>query len=505
MWLSCFRNLNLLLIAVCMVLSLSLVGACSSSEDADGDGDSDGDTEGMEAEEEPACDDEVMGCSGTVVILCRDGKWEHLDDCAEVGMRCERGLCAPIIADGDEDSDQDLLEQDFEPPPDTTPPEVASTSPADEAVGVDSHFSRIRINFTEAVDPVDFTLKRDITISGGCARVTFSGRLTNDHMQIELTLMSTLEEGERYTVNIVGGTLQDAAENLFAGYSFSFTVAGEVDGDCDGDLEDLDLPGLDHSFPYEGEYGVSTSLGFVQIYFTERLRVGEWIAADKVDFAGDDGHRPSFSSSWQDDNARLSIILNDTLHSDMVYRIEMDEGLTDYEDNPLGKVSIWFSTAAAPLDGDSDLTDGDDVEEEIDGDGGDGPPPNTGQLVDEDRTACLDNREEAAAAYSRAVDYLSYDWNPDSVHPENSRLLLTHHNVSYDRCLQDISFDFEQNGWELTFRETVSAPVPCNEDCQYDVTAEVSGLFPGTYDVYLFSDGAASPLYIQVNLPLPGK
>lgn len=466
-----------------------LPGCGSSSTPSIPDGDLD---EEHEEESVGRCEDGAIGCSGTRAIICEDRNWVNLADCADEEMICERGRCVDAPdEDGDGDSDgDDSPDGDFDPPPDTTPPGIASTSPSNGAVNVPADLRRVLINFTEAIVPVGFVLRRDILLEGGCKPLTFSGQISAGNMQIDLTLLDYLENGRVYTVTMLPGRLADAAENLFEGYTFSFTVIGEVDGECEEDP--TAPPAITHSYPYDGEMGVETDLGWVQIYFSKSLRITGWDAAQKVSVSGDDSHTVPFSFQWLSDNKNLSIRLLEDLHDDTTYTVSLAEGLRDNEDRELGAKSFWFSTSPPVEDGDVDPVDGDsdgDVEADTDT-----TPPNTGQIVRTYRTDCT------AISGTPPAPALESQWL-DSQTPGARKLRVIRKNLVADACLSGVNGSLTHTGHSLTIHETLNVPTPCEENCLRDVEYDIDYLMPAPYTVTLWPQGAETALTLEVPAP----
>ncbi len=475
------------------MLVLLFLFACGSDDNAPVDGDAD--QEVQKEEESTLCDEDVLACLGTQAVICRDGDWLVLADCADAEKVCEKGECVnppDPPADGDTDLDDDPVEQ--EPAVDTTPPEIESTSPVDGAQGVDPGIRRVIIVFSEAMELDGFVMKRDLRFFGGPGNVIYSGQFTQDKRQLDLSF-GELEEGVTYTISIEANSLHDLAGNAFAGTTFYFTVAGELDGDWEVDWGDYTAPTLRDSLPRDGQSGVSTTLDGVLIYFSEAMDRDRWDIAAHVSIKGDDDHEPLWEGNWlaQPPDTSIFLSLNEALHINTTYQVSIDAGITDMAGNAFAGGSISFDTWLLP-DGDLDLI-------EIE------PEPEWADVVEEEHeqvilnTAYLDdyynsNCNEPPASYDPA----NY---PESVEAnyQNNRLTIVHHNAPLDSCLQNVSIRLNQDGALLELFETVHNPVPCDTPCPIDVTTELTRLMNGLYTVRVWPDGASEALETQVQVP----
>jgi len=109
--------------------------------------------------------------------------------------------------------------------PDTTPPTVSSTVPANAATGVSTN-TKISATFSEAMDPLmitttTFTLKQGATAVSGT--VTYSG------VTAVFTPASNLAASTTYTATITTGAKDLAGNALAANYTWSFTTGVATD------------------------------------------------------------------------------------------------------------------------------------------------------------------------------------------------------------------------------------------------------------------------------------
>jgi methionine-rich copper-binding protein CopC len=108
------------------------------------------------------------------------------------------------------------------PTPDTTRPEVTTTTPADGATGVVTSIA-VRVQFSENVDGVSsstFTLKKTATGEAVAGTVTYDGSFTEGTFTPALALTPNTS----YTVTLTSG-IQDFAGNSLLPTTFTFTTA----------------------------------------------------------------------------------------------------------------------------------------------------------------------------------------------------------------------------------------------------------------------------------------
>jgi len=488
-----------------------LVFACSctsSNDQVDGDEDN----TDVELESEP-CDNGDLKCSGNVVLICQANIWEELKDCEELQLVCNSGRCIEDSTDGDEELDDEIeedldtedgdeeIEEDIESPPDNLPPEVISTSPSNDAVGVDIGLSKVAINFNEEVDVSEVVWKRDIDILGGCVRAIFTGTLSTDKKQVQLNILYVLEEGMTYQAVIKADKIKDLAGNYFAGTTVSFTTDNGSDGDVDVDCEiytgDTTPPEVLYTIPDDNQYAVDLNLAAVRITFTEKLRRADYILTEQVSVTGDNSHQPELGFEFEDnrntitnlEETTLIIKLKEELNPDTAYTVILKEGLTDVAMNPLGQYQMSFSTADDPnTDGDAEVDGDEELEEDEDKEI---EPFNSARLLSTRHILgdCPPAENETTA--------LSYEWTPSDVDPYLGQLKILHEDVLYDLSLTDIQVRMVQDIWTITLTETEVVLSPAEEDCLFDVEFVIDYLLEGTYTIIVKSGNGDPDLQIE--------
>jgi len=475
----CLHACRSWLFTATIVFGLAVLAACGSSgdgEETDGDGAvTDGDNGGP-------CEEGKQTCAGTLSIICRDSRWETIVDCADSGDACDKGLCVPLVSDGDdEEAGEDGDAEDDSPIQDTTPPEVQSTSPQDGASGIDPLIGAILINFSEPLDPENFVPRRDVSFTAGGTEVFFRGSLESQNQQVRLGV-DPLDEGRTYTVSIAGGVLRDPAGNVFAGITFSFTTSGIADGDGsenpDGDQgEDTTAPSVNQTYPEDNETNVDPYLPYILIVFSEPMNLEGFPFVSKISVVGSDSHQPPWRPQPENGYKHLKLILQAELHEATRYTVSFAEGLADLAGNPLGALDFGFTTASLP-DGDAE-TDGDGV----------GDP-----LVDDVTISEICLADPGSWTPETHPEALEASWN-------DGRLIVVHRNAIYGSCLDSVIVEMEASIGLVSLHELAHFPWICEELCPRDVTIEIVYLNPGGYTIEVYPDGADTPLETTVGAP----
>ena len=143
------------------------------------------------------------------------------------------------------------------PPPDTTPPTVSSTSPANLSMGVAVN-TAICATFSEAMDPATlttatFTLKTGSTSISGT--VSYSGTTAT------FTPSSSLTYNTNYTATVTTGVRDLAGNAMQASYSWNFAT---------GSAPDTTPPTVSSTSPAKGVIWVSVSTA-IRATFSEAL------------------------------------------------------------------------------------------------------------------------------------------------------------------------------------------------------------------------------------------
>lgn len=140
-------------------------------------------------------------------------------------------------------------------PPDTTPPTIASTTPANSATGV-IPTSSISVTFNEPVQTpftaANFIVKKvsDNSVFATVSSSAFGTSVTTSGNTATITLPSALDYGTAYYVEIEPGAIEDGSSNPFVGYTgsatWSFTTVG--------------VPALTTASPYTQDFSTFTSI-----------------------------------------------------------------------------------------------------------------------------------------------------------------------------------------------------------------------------------------------------
>ena len=129
-----------------------------------------------------------------------------------------RYAAAPVFPNSSYGSTNYWVTPVFEEPPDTVPPGLASTSPADGDTGVDLE-AVVTATFDELIDPDSVVL----TVSAGGAEVAGSTTLDAASSTVTFTPASALTAATSYTVAVSAADV--AGNSTPAGLSFDFTTA----------------------------------------------------------------------------------------------------------------------------------------------------------------------------------------------------------------------------------------------------------------------------------------
>jgi hypothetical protein len=131
------------------------------------------------------------------------------------------------VSDGVDTSTPDRVQifVSVTPPPDTTPPIVLSTDPADHATGVDRG-TTVRATFSESIDAASATGQTFTLQGGGGAPV--AGSVSASGSTILFTPSSALQGEVTYTATITTGVRDLAGIAMAQSYTWTFTTAGQA-------------------------------------------------------------------------------------------------------------------------------------------------------------------------------------------------------------------------------------------------------------------------------------
>lgn len=484
-----------------VLLCLSACDSGGGNEDVDGDVDT------AEPEFEGAvCTEGVSSCDGTIAIICYEGQWQTLDDCANYGKVCEKGICVyPSDGDAEEESEFESEDTDGDDTDnestDNINPFVESTAPLQDQEDVPISLTIILINFSEVMDATKISpIQRSAAVTGHCdVDLSFTAEIRAGGKQLKLTLNENLHPGTTHHVVLNPEKWFDEAGNPLGEYTLAFTTEGEApdtpcaDGDEDSDIDSSQNPYMESTVPANAQMGVALDLDDVKIKFSQKMETYNYDLAANITVTGDDAHDVDFSGSWILNDQWIRLDLLENLHADTDYTVSLAAGL---ESNagayPLGAVSFWFSTSEPQIDGDEEIDLDPEAEADVDVDG---TPPSNILEVDDVNYSMAYDAPYNPVQHPRSVEA---DWSVDT-----EKIIIVHHNVPYDHNLSGLSADMTQTGWRIELFETASVLVPDGTDYPYDVTIELDGAadFPGEWDVAVYYDGALEPDETDVVVP----
>ncbi|HWJ03805.1 MAG TPA: Ig-like domain-containing protein, partial [Verrucomicrobiae bacterium] len=214
-----------------------------------------------------------------------------------------------------------------EAPPDTTPPGMVSTDPADGAQGV-SPDKVITITFTENI--LAGSAYDAIAVSDGVNQVNFTKSIAGN--TLTLSPLTGWSYGTAYSVTIPANSIQDAAGNQLSGYQFGFSTVVPPD---------TTPPRILSTSPRDGETNVPLNT-VVKITFSEAIQLGS--TASGITFKkGTKNVNYSVTVSGN----TLTIQPASTLNARSSYTVSIPAGaVQDLKGNQLaGAYSLSFSTA----------------------------------------------------------------------------------------------------------------------------------------------------------------
>jgi uncharacterized delta-60 repeat protein len=230
--------------------------------------------------------------------------------------------------------------------PDTTPPQVDGTTPADATSGVAIN-ALITGHFNEAMDPatitaITFTLVDNSTGSPVLGSVGYdTGTRT-----ARFDLASSLAFGTSYTVTLTTGVADIAGNSLANAYVWNFSTGSEPD---------TTSPTVITVSPLDGASDVDINLSAVRATFNEPMDGASINNASFTLQNLDSGAAVTAGTvSYAAGTARLS--LGSALVYDTSYVATIAAGVSDIAGNLLGTDHVWtFRTAAAPPPDDATL------------------------------------------------------------------------------------------------------------------------------------------------------
>jgi hypothetical protein len=217
--------------------------------------------------------------------------------------------------------------------PDTAPPTVTATSPANNATGVVSP-TDVTATFNEPVQAVDnttFTLRAGTTAVP--ATVTYANNVATLHPT------NPLAGSTQYTATLTGGAtaIRDLANNPLGTMSWTFTTAA---------VADTTPPTVTATSPTSGATGVAPSSD-VTATFSEPVQ-----GVDGTSFTLTDGTTAVSATVTSDSPTVARLHPSSSLADGTTYTATLTGGTTairDLANNPLGLTS-WTFTTANPAD-----------------------------------------------------------------------------------------------------------------------------------------------------------
>jgi hypothetical protein len=207
--------------------------------------------------------------------------------------------------------------------PDTTPPTIVSTSPANAATGV-AVDTALSVTFSELMDvsSVSVTVSPEVNLGDA----NWSG----DGLTVAFQPGDELAFNQTYTVTVAGN---DPAGNALAGSSFSFTTAN---------LPDTTPPTVASNSPADGASGVPSATN-ISLSFSEPMNRASVEAAFDVEPA------VTCSFAWSADDTLVTCIPSAELATSTAYMVTLAAAAADTGGNTLEAAhSFSFTTAAAP-------------------------------------------------------------------------------------------------------------------------------------------------------------
>jgi Bacterial Ig-like domain/Fibronectin type III domain len=215
------------------------------------------------------------------------------------------------------------------PPPDTTPPTVSSTSPANSVTGVPIN-TAINATFSEAMDPASittatFTLKAGSTSIGGT--VSYSGTTAT------FTPSSFLAYNTTFTATITTGVRDLAGNAMQSACSWSFAT---------GLAPDVTPPTVSSTDPGNGVIWVSVSTA-IRATFSEAMDPASITTATFTLKAGS----TSIGGTVSYRRTRATFIPSSSLAYDTTYTATITTGVRDLAGNVMQANYSWSFTTGS--------------------------------------------------------------------------------------------------------------------------------------------------------------
>ncbi len=225
--------------------------------------------------------------------------------------------------------------------PDTTPPTVGATNPANLATGVAVN-TAITATFSEAVKNISTTTFTLAPAAGGAA---VSGNVTLSGNTATFTPSANLAYSTQYRATVTTGVMDLANNALAANYSWTFTT---------GAAADATPPTVSATNPSDGRTGVPVNT-VVSATFSETIDAG---SVNATTFTLRNGAGASVAGVVAASGNTATFTPSAPLGNMVVYTATLSTNVKDAAGNALAAEYSWsFTTISASTDSDDDGCD----------------------------------------------------------------------------------------------------------------------------------------------------
>ena len=220
--------------------------------------------------------------------------------------------------------------------PDTTPPTVISTSPANGATDVAIN-SAITATFSERMDASTITTDT-FTVSVGGSVVSGTVSYNTGQKKATFTPSSNLSNSTAYTAMITTGVKDEAGNAMASDYHWSFTTAS---------APDTTPPTVSSTSPINGATGVAVST-IITATFSEEMDAST-ITTDTFT-VGSSGGNVSGTVSYNSGLKTATFTPSGNLSDSTAYSAMITTGAKDVAGNAMASDYTWsFTTVSAPV------------------------------------------------------------------------------------------------------------------------------------------------------------
>ena len=219
--------------------------------------------------------------------------------------------------------------------PDTTPPTVSATSPANGDTGIAVN-GNITATFSEEMDASTITTET-FTLSDGTGTGTVSGAVSYNGTTAQFTPLSELSYSTTYTAKITTGVKDTVSNAMASDYTWSFTT---------GKAPDTTPPTVTANNPANGETGVAANSAVTAI-FSEEMDASTITTETFTLSDGTGTGTVSGAVSYNGTTAQFTP-LSDLSYS-TAYTAKITTGVKDLAGNAMSSDYSWsFTTGKAP-------------------------------------------------------------------------------------------------------------------------------------------------------------